>query len=200
MWQIKDENHTIIIDPFDNIGYPLPKNLTADLVLSTHSHHDHNNFSLINGNFLKIDKPGSYDLDNIKIEGFESFHDNKNGTIRGKNTIFKIHIGNRIILHCGDIGMLPDDRFLNNLGKIDILMIPIGGIYTINGSQAKTLADKIKAASILPMHYLTEKLNFNLDKIDHFIDLYQNIVRLNSDEFDFDSITLDKTQVFIFKI
>lgn len=200
MWLIESDQARIVCDPFDNIGYPMPNNLEADIVTSSHCHHDHNNFSLIKGDYTKITETGHYNYRNIDIQGFETYHDQEYGSKRGKNTIFRFDIDQKVILHCGDLGHVPEPAFFNKLGNIDMLMIPVGGVYTINANQAKQIIELIKPKVVLPMHYKTSLLNFNLDKLDSIKNLYPELIELSSDEMDFSELKNDKLALYSFKI
>lgn len=181
----------IIVDPFDNtVGYE-PLDEKADIVLSSHDHFDHNYIAGIKEGFKLIDKAGSYEECGIKIEGFELCHDDENGAKRGKTVAYKLYIDGMTLLHMGDVGIMPDDDFFEKIGKIDFLMIPVGGVYTIDAKGALEIMEKIMANITIPMHYMTASLSFDLKGIFEFTDLAGrefDISRLGSSEY---SITAD---------
>ena len=151
--KIDSENINLVIDPFDDsVNLKMPT-LETNLVLISHDHHDHNNIKKIKGNPLIINSPGEYDTKGVMIEGIDSFHDNKNGDERGKNTIFRIEMNDLSIAHLGDLGHILTAQHLDRLGIIDILLIPIGGIYTIDFKQAIEIINQIEPRIIIPMHY-----------------------------------------------
>lgn len=166
-----DSGITVLIDPFDStVGYDQPR-LACDCLLITHKHFDHNACDVVMGETLKIDSSGEYSIKGVQISGFESFHDNDGGALRGKNIIYKIIIDGVIICHMGDIGHIPSPELYEKLGSIDVLMIPTGGNFTINAKEAMEIINAISPNMILPMHYLTDKVNMNIDPINNFTDI-----------------------------
>ena len=157
---IKSKNVRLITDPFDSqmVGIRLPK-IEADIVTISHHHQDHDFIACISGKPLVIDLPGEYEKQGFRIFGYPSFHDKVEGKERGRNTIFKIEVEGIRVLHCGDLGFIPDEKFLETLGEIDILLVPVGGYYTIDAKEALSLAKKIEPAIIIPMHYKTKHHN-----------------------------------------
>ena len=190
MWKIWTEQVSLIIDPFTDIGYQLPENETADLVLSSHDHFDHNNFALIKGESAIYNKPGAFWHKEIKIENFPVWHDDSEGTERGANLLMKFTIAGKNFLHCGDLGHIPDDLIIAKLGKIDVLFVPIGGFYTIDAFQAKQLHDLLSPTITFPMHYKTAVLDFPIASEEPFKKLFpkyrkieNNFLNLNESDF-----------------
>lgn len=171
---IKNGPVKIVIDPFsEEIGLKLPK-LEADIILSTHSHHDHNNVKGVssvgqNTPFL-IEGPGEYEVKNIYIRGIPSWHDSKEGKERGQNTIYTIETEDLKICHMGDFGqteLTPEQ--LETIGEIDVLMVPVGGVYTIEAKEALKVMAQIEPKITIPMHYSLPKLKVKLDEVDKFL-------------------------------
>jgi len=155
---ISDNGSKIVIDPFDKkIGYPLP-NLEADIVTTSHNHSDHNNVSIVRGKFTHLDKPGQYLESGIVISGISTFHDNKGGTFRGKNIVFKYTIDDINVCHCGDLGHKFSPKQLEQIGRVDILLLPVGGLATINALAAVEVMEQLKPVITIPMHYRTKAL------------------------------------------
>jgi len=146
---------TIVIDPHDPEYGTLPADLTADIVTVSHSHHDHNYLAGVRGEPKIIDSVGEYDLDNIKITGVPTFHDDSLGVKRGGNIVFVYEIEGLRLSHLGDLGHLLNDDQLNQIGPIDIVMISVGGTYTIDADQAVEVVKQLQAKVVLPMHYKT---------------------------------------------
>jgi len=168
-FQIKGEKVTIVTDPFDpSIGLKLPKKLEANIVTVSHNHFDHNNIKAVSGNPFVIDGPGEYEVAGINIYGIKSFHDEQNGALRGPNTIYLIEAEDLKICHLGDLGHLLPDETVEELEDVDILMVPCGGIYTIDAEAAQKVINQIDPRIIIPMHYKIEGLNINLDPLDKF--------------------------------
>lgn len=174
-FKIKTESATIVIDPYDEkIGFALPK-FPADLVLITHGHFDHANSAAFHDAKKIIAEPREYQFDNIAIKGISTFHDAVQGRQRGVNTIYKIESEGISLLHMGDFGESEmRTETLLEIGSIDILMLPIGGTYTIDGSQAAHIARQVNAAIAIPMHYLIEGLVIPLDGNQPFLDAWEN--------------------------
>ncbi len=161
---IKTKTAKIITDPFDSktVGLKYPK-VEADIVTVSHQHNDHNQVSQVGGVDgqapLVIDLPGEFEKKGVRVFGFKSYHDDKKGQLRGENNLYKIEAEGVSILHCGDLGMVPEESFLENIGGVDILLVPVGGFYTIDPSQAEELVKKIEPNIVVPMHYNHQKLN-----------------------------------------
>jgi L-ascorbate metabolism protein UlaG (beta-lactamase superfamily) len=143
-----------VIDPFDKkIGLKPPQG-KADMVFISHTQHsDHNNVAALKDNPVIIDTPGEYSVKGINITGIDSFHDDKEGAQRGRNTIFVLDTEDIRICHLGDLGTDLNLEQLEQMGDIDILMVPVGGKYTLDAKQAVKIAKKISPAIIIPMHY-----------------------------------------------
>ncbi len=166
----KNNQVNIVIDPFSpEIGLRIPK-LEADIVLTTHDHYDHNNVKAVAGNPFLIEGPGEYEIKEVFIQGIPAFHDDLQGKERGKITIFTIEAEELRLCHLGDLGqkeLTPDQ--LEKIGEIDILMIPIGGNYTISGKEAVKIMSQIEPKIIIPMHYALPKLKVKLEEVDKFL-------------------------------
>lgn len=171
MWKIWNEKISLIIDPFDDIGYAMPQNETANLVFSSHDHHDHNNFSLIAGNFQKVYKAGKYNFSGVEIEAIPTWHDEAGGSKRGSNLLFKFNLEGKNFLHCGDLGHDLNTDMIAAIGHIDVVFIPIGGVYTIDAETAFKIVKKIDPAITFPMHYKTEVLNFPIATVTEYLEL-----------------------------
>lgn len=165
----------LVTDPYDSemVGLKFPK-VEAEIVTVSHHHHDHDKVSEVGGNPLVIDWPGQFEKMGMRVTGFESFHDKKNGEERGKVILYKIEIEGLSVLHCGDLGVIPDDGFLDEVGEVDILMVPIGGVYTLESSEAIELVKKIEPSIVIPMHYHTaqQKALKELAGADEFLKNY----------------------------
>lgn len=168
-FEIKSKSGTIITDPYsDKIGLILPQ-LQADILTISHDHYDHNAKEKITAQKI-ITTPGEYEVGEIKILGILSDHDNSGGTERGKNIIFRFLIDEISILHLGDFGATKlTDIQLNEIGTVDILLIPVGGKYTINASEAVEIIKAIEPRIIIPMHYKIPGLTIDISSADEFI-------------------------------
>jgi len=163
------EQVKLVIDPFDpSIGLKMPS-LEADIVLSTHDHEDHNNIKACAGAFA-ITGPGEYEVKDIAIQGIPSFHDEKEGKERGKNTMYVIEAEGIRLCHLGDIGQAElTAEQVSKIGNVDILFVPVGGVYTIAAKGASKIVNQIEPRLVIPMHYFLPNLKFKLDKVDDFL-------------------------------
>ena len=179
----------IVIDPHLMPEYSRP-NCEADLILISHEHDDHNLVEAVSN--LEKDKPKiirglvvkgkrqdwnkvDEKVKNIRIRNVPSYHDAEDGLKRGKNSMFVIETDGLKIAHLGDLGHTLSDEQVKAIGEIDILMIPIGGIYTINGEKAKEVVKQLKPRLyILPMHYGTKVLD-TLQDPEEFLDGQKNV-------------------------
>jgi len=168
--QGKNHQINIIIDPFDEtVGLRVPK-LEADILLVTHQHHDHNNVKTVSGDPFLIEGPGEYEVKEVFIQGISSFHDSSLGKERGLNTIYTIESEDIRLCHLGDLGQkeLTSEQ-IEKIGEIDILMIPVGGIYTISAKEAVKIMSQIEPKIVIPMHYSIPKLKIKLDGLEKFL-------------------------------
>jgi L-ascorbate metabolism protein UlaG (beta-lactamase superfamily) len=160
----------IAIDPFeDNIGLKTPS-LEADILLITHQHPDHFNLKAIKGSPFLISGPGEYEVKNVFIQGISAFHDKNEGKKRGKVTIYTIKSEGMTICHLGDLGqteLTPDQ--LDEIGDVDILMIPVGGVYTISAKEAIKIISQLEPKIVIPMHYKIPKLKIKLEELNKFL-------------------------------
>ncbi len=151
---IKSKSAQVVTDPFDPkmVGLKFPKQ-EADIVTISHHHPDHDYLAGVGGSPLVIDWPGDYEKMGVRITGFKSFHDKKKGADRGENILYKFETEEMSILHCGDLGLVPDDSFVQELGDINVLLVPVGGFYTIDPTDAVEFIKKLEPNMVVPMHY-----------------------------------------------
>jgi len=155
---------TIITDPFDKKIGLTPPRASSDIVTISHDHFDHNNAKVIGGEPFLIEGPGEYEVKGIRITGISSYHDKNQGEERGSNTIYLIRVDDIRVCHLGDLGQEKlTDKQLESIGDVDVLMIPVDGVYTINAREAVKIVKQIEPNITIPMHYklpgLTEKFN-----------------------------------------
>lgn len=166
----------LVVDPFDpSIGLKMPL-LEADVVLSTHDHEDHNNIKGVKpaspqgGDVFAITSPGEYEVKGVAIQGISSFHDAKQGAERGKNTMYVVEAEGMRLCHLGDIGQpeLTSEQ-ISQIGNVDILFVPVGGVYTVDAKAASKIVSQIEPRIVIPMHYWLPNLKFKLEKVDAFL-------------------------------
>jgi len=176
------ENLKIITDPYEPgsyggaVGYS-DINVDADIVTVSHNHFDHNYIKPFSKAEI-IDREGSFKVKGIEIEGLKSFHDESGGSQRGENIIFIFNIKGLKLAHLGDLGHIPKD--LERLKNLDAVLIPVGGTFTINANSATKLIDLIKPRIVIPMHFKTEKLGFDIEGVDKFIEGKNNVEDLGA--------------------
>lgn len=162
---------TILFDPFDasKVGLTLPK-LTADIVAVTHNHFDHNHLAAVSGNYFLIDSPGEYESKQVFIYGIAGWHDSTQGSERGPNTMYLLESEGLSLAHLGDIGQKEfTSEQLEYLEGVDILLIPVGGKYTVGAKEAIELVNQLEPRIIIPMHYKIPGLKIDLENADKFI-------------------------------
>lgn len=179
----------ILMDPFDDsLGYDnnFPK---CDIITMSHSHSTHSHLNTLNYQTKTINSPGTFDLNYLNITGIKTFHDKCKGLKRGSNIIFLFKFDNISICHLGDLGHIPSNYIIDKLKNIDILFIPIGGHFTLNGNDAHKLCLLIEPKLILPMHYKTNTLRMNLDDCKNFLIHMPVIEKINSNLLNIDDMS-----------
>jgi len=168
-FRIKGKKGTAVIDPYNkDIGFLMPK-VKTDLVLSTHDHVDHNDFSRVEDYRLVVKGVGSYEVGEIEVDGYSSWHDEKKGQERGENIIYKIKVDDVWLVHLGDLGEKLSDKLIEELSVVDILFIPVGGNYTIDADQAVEIVNKLSPSIVIPMHFKEEGKEVDVESVDEFI-------------------------------
>ena len=178
---IKDSKGRILLtDPYnESVGYPIYKG-NADIVTISHHHADHDYIKEIQGEPKILDKIGFFNLCNVAIIGIRTYHDTSNGVKRGNNIIYLFEIDGYKLCHLGDLGHLLTKDVIEKLGIIDILFVPVGGNYTINGKEAYQVCKQLKSHIVIPMHYKTQYLKFPIDGVENFLSKIKNGERVNS--------------------
>ncbi len=156
------EDVVIFIDPFDkSIGLRPPQG-HDDIVFVSHNHYDHNNVEALKDNPVIIDLPGEYSAKGVNAIGIDTFHDKKEGAERGKNTVFIIESEDMKVCFLGDLGGNLTPEQLEEIDGVDILLIPVGGKYTLDGKEAAELVRKIEPKIVIPMHYKIKGSNMDI--------------------------------------
>lgn len=184
----------IAIDPHDGGSIGLEScRVEADLVLVTHNHYDHNAIEIASGAKTIVVKwrPGSFKIGEVEVKGFKYYHDNVEGRLRGETIAYKLEAEKLKILHLGDIGHHLTNRDVEELGEIDILMIPVGGVYTINYKEAWTIIQQVSPKIAIPMHYWTPKALTPLDPLDKLL----NIVETPKIKIEKDTLEVDANNI-----
>ena len=171
---------------------------SADIVTVSHEHGDHNNVAAVHG------KPevvrGSTKVKGKDFNGIASYHDRAGGSQRGSNTIFCIEVDGIRVCHLGDLGHQLSGEQVAELGSIEILLIPVGGYFTIDARMATQVCDQLKPKVIIPMHYRTDKCAFPIAGVDDFLKGKERVTRLETSERNFKSEELPTgTQIIVLK-
>jgi L-ascorbate metabolism protein UlaG (beta-lactamase superfamily) len=169
-FKIQSGETVIFADPFEKeIGLTPPRS-QANIVTVSHRHPDHNNAGALSGEPLVIDGPGEYEIKGINIKGIFSYHDSVEGKKYGTNTIYLIEAEGIKICHLGDLGQkkLTDEQ-LEEIDEVDILMIPVGGKFTIDGEEAAEIINQVEPRIVIPMHYKIFGLKVDLTGVEPFL-------------------------------
>lgn len=189
----------IITDPYNTGGglsYGAIKEM-ADIVTVSHEHQDHNNVKAIPGKPEVVKGSGAKQVKAIAFQGIPVHHDDSKGRQRGTNTIFCFTLDNIRICHLGDLGHELDKEQIKQIGAVDILMIPIGGYYTIDGATASRVSQAINPKVILPMHYKTTKCDYPITGVEEFLKGKTGIRRVDGSEVEFQAGQLPSTTEII---
>lgn len=177
----------IITDPYpqgSGLNYS-PINEAADIVTVSHDHFDHNNISAVSGKPEVITGNGVKNVKGIQFKGIATHHDESQGKERGTNTIFCFSVDGIKLCHLGDLGHRLSKEQIAEIGALDILFIPIGGVFTIDAKMASTVSDDLKPKVVIPMHCKTHKCDWPLNTIEDFLAGKKNVKKLNSSETEF---------------
>lgn len=199
-FRLTDSNGVAILtDPCDkNVGYNI-YDVECDAVTVSHNHFDHNFVGAAKGSPDIIDSLGAFDVKGVRVIGFASMHDKVGGAERGSNTMYLFEIDNMRVLHAGDIGQLPDEAKVAEIGQVDVLLVPIGGKYTLDYLEARELANILKPSIVIPMHYRAAGSKFEIDDVNNFISTAKDcrIHRLNDCEASISRNSLGEDRVLV---
>jgi L-ascorbate metabolism protein UlaG (beta-lactamase superfamily) len=163
-FKLRGKDAVVVTDPYSkSVGFSLNK-LKAEVVTVSHEHDDHNAIDRVEGSSKRpepyiIRAPGEYEVNGVGIFGWGSYHDDQRGALRGKNVIFNILIDGVRVCHLGDLGHTLDDGLVADIGAVDVLLVPVGGVYTINYQQAVEIVNNLQPSWVIPMHFRTDTHN-----------------------------------------
>ncbi len=167
----------LLTDPFSKeVGYAPPRE-KVDLVTVSHDHYDHNAVEGLPGRPAVIREPGRHRVRGLQVEGFSVFHDEVKGAKRGRNLIFVWEMDGIRLCHLGDLGHVLEPATVRELGKIDLLMVPVGGVYTIDAAGARKVVEQLAPRVVIPMHYRTPALTFELGPVEDFTRFFDRVRR-----------------------
>lgn len=198
-----EDGTKIITDPYEPggldgslkhgaIGEP------ADVVTVSHQHADHNYAQGVPGNPVVVSGEGSHAAHGIEFKGVASFHDASQGKERGPNTVFTFTVDGVTIAHLGDLGHRLTDDQLAQLGKVNVLLIPVGGFFTIDAAQATGIIDQLKPLIIIPMHAKNPKVDFPIAPVNDFLSGKERVGRIGGSEIEITADSLPtKTEIMV---
>ena len=168
-FRIKGSQTTVITDPYSpELGYSLGKQ-TADIVTVSHQHQNHAYVQGVSGEPKLVKGPGEYEISSILIIGMPTFHDAEGGKTKGKNTAYLMDVDGVSVCHLGDLGHVLTSDQVEEIDNVDVLLLPVGGVSTIDASIAAEVVRQLEAKVVIPMHYKTEALNRGLEPVDGFL-------------------------------
>jgi len=159
-FHLKGQQGTVVIDPYKDLAGMSMKKVAADVVAVTHQHEDHNAIEKVTGTARRerafiIDAPGEYEVGGISVFGYQTYHDNVDGKERGTNIIYSAQLDDVITVHLGDLGHPLSESLIETLGRVDVLLCPVGGVFTIDPKKAIEVIHDIGPSYVIPMHYKT---------------------------------------------
>lgn len=168
----------LVTDPFaERVGYPIYAG-KVDIVTVSHNHYDHNAVELLQGQPRLFDRSGEFVVDGVHITGLDTWHDKKQGKERGRNIIFKIVTEEISLLHLGDLGHVLSPELAVRLGRIDVLMVPVGGKFTVDAGMAFNIVELLKPRIIIPMHFQTPPCTITLAPVEGFTMKFDRVIKL----------------------
>ena len=168
-FRIRGRHATVITDPYPpNLGYSLGKP-NSDVVTVSHHHSGHSYVQGVGGEPKLITGPGEYEISDILIIGVATFHDAEGGGRGGKNTVYLMEIDEVSVCHLGDLGHVLTAGQVEELGNVDVLLLPVGGVSTIDAPNATEVVRQLEPNVVIPMHYKTTALSRRLEPVDRFL-------------------------------
>jgi L-ascorbate metabolism protein UlaG (beta-lactamase superfamily) len=168
-FRIKGSQAAVITDPFPpDLGYSLGKP-TASIITVSHQHPSHSYVQGVAGEPRIIKGPGEYEISGVLIIGVATFHDAEGGSKRGKNTAYLMEVDGVSVCHLGDLGHVLTSEQVEEIGDVDVLLLPVGGVSTIDAALAAEVIRQLEPKAVVPMHYKTPQINRELDPVEKFL-------------------------------
>jgi len=167
-FRLNERNIVAVTDPFgEDQGFVRPR-IRADLVTISHDHAGHDNRIGFRGGPRFFDGPGEYEVKGVFVTGVATYHDGRSGATRGRNTVFLFEFNGLTVCHLGDLGHVPTQSQVEALSDVDVLLIPVGGVHTIDASKATEVISLIEPRLVIPMHYKTPEEMVRLHTVTRF--------------------------------
>ncbi len=168
-FRLKGRGVALVTDPFDkSLAYPWGKP-TADIVTVSHQHPGHSFVAGIGGKPRVVKAPGEYEISGVSLTGIKTYHDAQKGQQMGPNVVFVIEMEDLRICHLGDLGHVPTAEQVEQIDGVDVLLIPVGGVTTINAEQAAEIIRLVEPKLTIPMHYQTDLARPDLQPVSRFL-------------------------------
>lgn len=172
-FEVSTDQVTVVTDPHDgkSIGIRRPK-VRADVVLVSHDHFDHSAVKVVDkgGSTTVVREPGDQEVGGVSIRGVPTYHDSSEGVSRGGNIAFVFKVGGVTFCHLGDLGHLPTEGQLEAIGPVDVLFVPVGGVFTIDAAAAWRVVGMLSPEITVPMHYRMGGLSLSINDITPFLE------------------------------
>jgi len=175
---IEGQGVRIVTDPYDQIGIEFPQ-VEADVVTSSHDHFDHNAVDKVGGSPAVVRGAGTHRAAGVEFVGIETYHDETGGSQRGKNTVFCFELEGIRVCHLGDLGHRLDEATVSEIGRVDILMVPVGGTYTIDAGGAADVVEALKPRVVIPMHFRIPGLALPISDEGDFTQRFARVERVD---------------------
>ena len=193
----------ILFDPHDGKSIGLkPPIATPDIVLVSHQHFDHNAIRAIHGKFKVYDHVGEWREGDVEIKGVKAYHDEFGGRRRGEIVMFRVSMEGVNFLHTGDLGHILPDSLIAEVEPVDILFIPVGGVFTVDAKKAYRIVEKLEPKVVIPMHYRVGGLTLSINTVEPFLAMFpeEDVVHVGkSIEFEKEDLP-EKLSVWVFSL
>jgi L-ascorbate metabolism protein UlaG (beta-lactamase superfamily) len=168
-FRIKGSQAVVITDPFPpNLGYALGKP-NASIVTVSHQHPSHSYIQGVGGEPRIVRGPGEYEISGVLIIGIATFHDTEGGRRRGRNTVYLMEVDGISVCHLGDLGHVLTSEQVEEIGNVDVLLLPVGGVSTIGAAMSAEVIRQLEPKAVVPMHYKTPLISRDLDPVEKFL-------------------------------
>jgi L-ascorbate metabolism protein UlaG (beta-lactamase superfamily) len=192
----------VIVDPyrhrcFDGAVKYGPIDEPADVVVASHTHDDHGATDTIPGDPKVFVHPISEKVGPVCITGVETAHDEAGGEKRGRNTICVLDDGDVRVVHAGDLGHVLDEATVQAIGRVDVLLVPVGGFFTIDHKEAAAVVDQLDPRIVVPMHFKTDRVDFPIAAVDPFLATQETVERKDGSTLEVTGATLPESRITV---